>query len=58
MDSEGFKIPPPPNKILHAPESKPESHVAGETENRKRSHHEETDNPEPKKKKGNFDFAF
>lgn len=52
MDSEGFKIPPIPGKILHPPENKPENNSVSESENRKRSR-EEADNPEPKKKKGN-----
>lgn len=53
MDAEGFKIPPPPGKILHSHENKLENNSVSEAENRKRGH-EEDDNPEPKKKKGNI----
>lgn len=56
MDSEGFKIPPTPDKYLHASESRLENHSPNETtQGKKRAADESTHLPEPKKQKEESD---
>lgn len=55
MDSEGFKIPPPPDMYLHhSPENRLENHSEGEGESKKRANEDlqSSSSPPPKKKKG------
>ncbi|GFQ70924.1 squamous cell carcinoma antigen recognized by T-cells 3 [Trichonephila clavata] len=51
MDSEGFKIPPVPDKLHHSPNSKQESQSDLESEKRKRPALEEQTSYESKKRK-------
>lgn len=51
MDSEGFKIPPVPDKLHHSPNSKQDNQSELETEKRKRPALEEQTSHESKKQK-------
>ncbi|GFT14213.1 squamous cell carcinoma antigen recognized by T-cells 3 [Nephila pilipes] len=51
MDSEGFKIPPVPDKLHHSPNSKQENQSDSESEKRKRPALDEQTSHESKKRK-------
>lgn len=56
MDSEGFKIPPVPNKLPQSPNSRHDSHNDLESEKRKRpsSSKDYDEAQESKKRKGSY----